>query len=128
MLNPGILTLKGLFASYAELSRELQPLVHPTHALMKRGTFSLEIGQSDCSRRSRRASTQTYVSQVQHSDMKGLMDSDVRNLHRLADFVKHTLPFDVYPVRELAVILRHIPLVCFCVFQATAHHVGCHYY
>jgi cytochrome c556 len=36
---------------------------------------------------------------VQHADMKGLMDSDVRNLVRLADFVRDTLPFDVYPVR-----------------------------
>ncbi|CAL8465766.1 g5302 [Coccomyxa elongata] len=38
------------------------------------------------------------VLKVQHPDMKGLMDSDVRNLGRLADFVRGTLPFDVFPV------------------------------
>ncbi len=38
------------------------------------------------------------VLKVQHPDMKALMDSDVRNLGRLADFVRGTLPFDVFPV------------------------------
>ncbi|BDA51611.1 Protein ACTIVITY OF BC1 COMPLEX KINASE 8, chloroplastic [Coccomyxa sp. Obi] len=38
------------------------------------------------------------VLKVQHPEMKGLMDSDVRNLGRLADFVRGTLPFDVFPV------------------------------
>lgn len=39
---------------------------------------------------------------MQHPDMKGLMDSDVRNLGRLAAFVRDTLPFDVVPVRAPA--------------------------
>ncbi|CAL8465797.1 g5333 [Coccomyxa elongata] len=38
------------------------------------------------------------VLKVQHPDMKGLMGSDVRNLGRLADFVRGTLPFDVFRV------------------------------
>lgn len=38
------------------------------------------------------------VLKVQHPDMKGLMASDVRNLGRLADFVRGTLPFDIFPV------------------------------
>ena len=46
------------------------------------------------------------VLKVQHPDMKGLMDSDVRNLGRLADFVRDTLPFDIFPVR--------IPLFLLC--------------
>ncbi len=41
----------------------------------------------------------SVVLKVQHPDMKGLMDSDVRNLGRLADFVRGTLPFDIFPVR-----------------------------
>lgn len=44
--------------------------------------------------------------QVQHSDMKGLMDSDVRNLGRLAHFVKGALPFDVFPVCQSALLCR----------------------
>ena len=31
--------------------------------------------------------------------MRGLMDSDVRNLGRLAAFVRDAMPFDVIPVR-----------------------------
>ncbi len=39
------------------------------------------------------------VLKVQHGDMRGLMDSDVRNLGRLAAFVRDAMPFDVIPVR-----------------------------
>ena len=39
------------------------------------------------------------VLKVQHGDMRGLMDSDVRNLGRLAAFVRDAMPFDVVPVR-----------------------------
>ena len=38
------------------------------------------------------------VLKVQHGDMRGLMDSDVRNLGRLAAFVRDAMPFDVVPV------------------------------
>ena len=39
------------------------------------------------------------VLKVQHGDMRGLMDSDVRNLGRLAAFVREAMPLDVIPVR-----------------------------
>lgn len=38
------------------------------------------------------------VLKVRHGDMRRLMDSDVRNLGRLAAFVKGTMPFDPVPV------------------------------
>ena len=38
------------------------------------------------------------VLKVQHSDMRRLMDSDVRNLGRLAAFVRDVMPFDAMPV------------------------------
>ena len=37
---------------------------------------------------------------VQHDNMHGLMDSDVRNLGRLAAFVRGSMPFDATPVRS----------------------------
>ncbi len=39
---------------------------------------------------------------VQHDDMHCLMDSDVRNLGRLAAFVRDSMPFDAVPVRSPA--------------------------
>lgn len=39
---------------------------------------------------------------VQHVDVRGLMDSDVRNLGRLARFVRGSMPFDAAPVRSPA--------------------------
>ena len=39
------------------------------------------------------------VLKVQHDDMRCLMDSDVRNLGRLAAFVRDSMPFDAMPVR-----------------------------
>ena len=39
---------------------------------------------------------------VQHEDMRCLMDSDVRNLGRLAAFVRDSMPFDAAPVRSSA--------------------------
>ena len=38
------------------------------------------------------------VLKVQHDDMRCLMDSDVRNLGRLAAFVRDSMPFDAVPV------------------------------
>ena len=42
------------------------------------------------------------VLKVQHDDMRCLMDSDVRNLGRLAAFVRDSMPFDAVPVRSPA--------------------------
>lgn len=55
------------------------------------------------------------VVKVQHPDMCRLMDSDVRNLGRLSEFVKPWLPFDPIPVRSCPPTLpcspRPTPLV-----------------
>jgi predicted unusual protein kinase regulating ubiquinone biosynthesis (AarF/ABC1/UbiB family) len=37
------------------------------------------------------------VIKVQHSDVRGLMGADLRNLTRIARFLNHVLPFDVRP-------------------------------
>ena len=42
----------------------------------------------------------SVVLKVQNQAMRGLMDSDVRNLGRLASFVGDMMPFDVGGVRE----------------------------
>ena len=42
------------------------------------------------------------VLKVQHDDMRCLMDSDVRNLGRLAAFVRDSMPFNAAPVRSPA--------------------------
>ena len=50
------------------------------------------------------------VLKVQHGDMRGLMDSDVRNLGRLAAFVREAMPFDVIPVRAQTPSPQPFPL------------------
>ncbi|CAL5224036.1 g6658 [Coccomyxa viridis] len=40
------------------------------------------------------------VLKVQHDNMRCLMDSDVRNLGRLAAFVRDSMPFDAVPILE----------------------------
>ena len=55
------------------------------------------------------------VLKVQHDDMRCLMDSDVRNLGRLAAFVRDSMPFDAIPVRSPAMSsLRSACKVCRC--------------
>jgi aarF domain-containing kinase len=40
------------------------------------------------------------VLKVQHSDVQRLMGSDLRNMGRVARFMRGILPFDVLPVRR----------------------------
>ena len=46
---------------------------------------------------------------VQHDDRRCLTDSDVRNLGRLAAFVRDSMPFDAAPVRSPAAASCVIP-------------------
>ena len=57
------------------------------------------------------------VLKVQHDDMCCLMDSDVRNLGRLAAFVRGSMPFDAGPVSShrsaySAHVVQHAQTAC----------------